>query len=46
NMDDYAEVNALYAQVFSMHHPARSAVQVAKLPKGALIEIEYIACKE
>lgn len=46
NMDDYAELNALYAQVFSIHHPARSAVQVAKLPKGALVEIEFVASKE
>lgn len=43
NMDDYAEFNALYAQVFLQHRPARSTVQVAKLPKGAKAEIEFIA---
>jgi len=46
NMEDYANFNKLYAQVFSQHRPARSTVQVAKLPKNALVEIEFIAVKE
>jgi 2-iminobutanoate/2-iminopropanoate deaminase len=46
NMNDYADFNALYAQVFSQHRPARSTVQVVKLPKNALVEIEFIAVKE
>lgn len=46
NMNDYADFNALYAQVFSQHRPARSTIQVAKLPKNALVEIEFIAVKE
>jgi 2-iminobutanoate/2-iminopropanoate deaminase len=43
NMDDFAAVNAVYAKYFTKDMPARSAVQVAKLPKGALVEIELIA---
>ncbi len=38
----FDEVNQLYAQAFSAHKPARSTVQVAALPKGALIEIDAI----
>ena len=43
NMDDFAAMNAVYAEFFSEHYPARSAVQVAKLPKDGLVEIEVIA---
>ena len=43
NMDDYAAVNEVYAQYFWRAQPARSAVQVAKLPLGALVEIETVA---
>ena len=43
NMDDYATMNEVYAQYFWRAQPARSAVQVAKLPLGALVEIETIA---
>ena len=43
NMDDFAKVNAVYAEVFTGVPPARSAVQVARLPKDALVEIEAIA---
>lgn len=43
NMADFAKVNAIYGQVFTGHPPARSTVQVAALPAGALIEIEAIA---
>ena len=45
NMDDFATVNEIYAGYFVEPYPARSAVEVAKLPKGALIEIEVIAVK-
>ncbi|HEY5575601.1 MAG TPA: Rid family hydrolase, partial [Clostridiaceae bacterium] len=43
DMNDFAAVNAVYAKYFTKDMPARSAVQVAKLPKGALVEIELIA---
>ena len=43
NMDDFAAMNAVYAEFFSEPYPARSAVQVAKLPKDGLVEIEVIA---
>ena len=43
NMNDFAKMNAVYASFFSGDNPSRSAVEVAKLPKGALIEIEVIA---
>ena len=43
NMNDFAKMNEVYASFFSGDYPSRSAVEVAKLPKGALIEIEAIA---
>ena len=43
NMDDFATVNTIYASYFPNNPPARSTVQVAKLPKDVLIEIEAIA---
>jgi 2-iminobutanoate/2-iminopropanoate deaminase len=43
NMDDFARVNAVYGEVFTGVPPARSTVQVARLPKDALVEIEAIA---
>lgn len=45
NMDDFNTVNGIYAQYFVEPYPARSAIEVAKLPKGALIEVEVIAVK-
>ena len=45
NMDDFNTVDGIYAQYFVEPYPARSAVEVAKLPKGALIEVEVIAVK-
>lgn len=46
NMSDFAAMNAVYAEFFSEgSYPARSAVEVAKLPKGALVEIEAICAK-
>lgn len=43
NLDDFAKMNEIYAEYFSDQAPARSTVQVAKLPKGALVEIEAVA---
>ncbi|THG99280.1 hypothetical protein EW026_g3028 [Hermanssonia centrifuga] len=43
NMDDFVPVNAIYSRFFGDHKPARSAVQVARLPLNALFEIECIA---
>jgi 2-iminobutanoate/2-iminopropanoate deaminase len=43
DMNDFARVNAIYGEFFQENPPARSAVQVAALPKGAAIEIEAIA---
>lgn len=45
DMADFAEMNEVYAQFFSAPFPARSAVAVKTLPKGACIEIECIAVK-
>ena len=45
NMDDFADMNEVYAKYFSMPYPARAAVQVAKLPKDVLVEIEAVAEK-
>lgn len=45
DMADFAEMNEVYAQFFSAPFPARSAVAVKILPKGARIEIECIAVK-
>lgn len=46
NMDEFPVINEIYGSYFSSHQPARSCVEVAKLPKGALIEIEVIALVE
>ena len=43
DMNDFAKMNAVYAQFFTDHPPARSTVQVAALPMGAAVEIEAIA---
>lgn len=43
NMDDFAVINEIYGEYFSDHKPARSCVEVARLPKDALLEIEVIA---
>jgi 2-iminobutanoate/2-iminopropanoate deaminase len=43
DMNDFVSVNEVYATYFSEKMPARSAVQVAKLPKNSLVEIEAIA---
>ena len=43
DMDDFSAVNEVYADFFKDHKPARSCVEVARLPKDARIEIEAIA---
>lgn len=43
NMDDFATINEVYGEYFSVHKPARSCVEVARLPKDVLLEIEVIA---
>jgi 2-iminobutanoate/2-iminopropanoate deaminase len=43
NMDEFSVVNEVYGTYFNEHQPARSCVEVARLPKNALIEIEVIA---
>ncbi|NIR43185.1 MAG: RidA family protein [Gemmatimonadetes bacterium] len=43
DMGDFAAVNEIYGSYFEEPYPARSAVQAAKLPKGALVEIDAIA---
>ncbi|QGQ43927.1 RidA family protein [Metabacillus sediminilitoris] len=43
DMNSFAEFNDVYGQYFSEHKPARSCVEVARLPKDVLVEIEVIA---
>ena len=43
NMSDFAAMNQVYGQYFSSDAPARSTVEVARLPKDALVEIDVIA---
>ena len=45
DINDFAAINAIYAEYFTGEAPARSCVQVAALPKGALFEIEAVAVK-
>ena len=42
DINDFADMNEVYAKHFEAPYPARSAVQVAAIPKGALVEIEVI----
>jgi 2-iminobutanoate/2-iminopropanoate deaminase len=46
DMNDFASMNEIYATFFPNNPPARSAIQVARLPKDAIIEIEAIASIE
>jgi 2-iminobutanoate/2-iminopropanoate deaminase len=46
NIADFAVVNEAYSAAFSAPYPARATVQVAALPKGALVEIEAIAVRQ
>ena len=43
DLEDFAGFNAVYGRYLGEHPPGRSTVQVAKLPKGALVEVECIA---
>jgi len=43
DMNDFAAINAVYAKYFSAPYPARSCVEVARLPKDVLLECEVIA---
>ena len=45
DMGHFAEMNAVYAEYFSSDFPARSAIQVAALPKSGIVEIEAIALR-
>ena len=45
NMDDFGKINEVYAKHFKEPYPARSCVQVARLPKDVAIEIEAVAVK-
>ena len=45
NMDDFAKINEIYADFFVEPFPARSCVEVARLPKDVLLEIEAVAVK-
>ncbi|MEK4848445.1 RidA family protein [Paenibacillus sp. FSL H7-0756] len=46
DMNDFAAVNEVYSTFFTEPYPARSAVEVARLPKDALVEIEAVARKK
>lgn len=46
DLNDFAKVNAIYADYFGPDYPSRSCVQVARLPMDALVEIEAIATVE
>lgn len=43
NMDQFADVNEIYAKHLGEHRPARSTIEISRLPKDVLIEIEAIA---
>ncbi|CAM3772409.1 RidA family protein [Alkalicoccus chagannorensis] len=42
-MDDFALVNDIYASYLQEPYPARSAIEISKMPKGALVEVEVVA---
>ena len=45
NMDDFAKINAVYSEYFKENCPARACVEVARLPKDVLLEMDAIAVK-
>ena len=45
DMNDFAEMNSVYAEYFGSPFPARAAIQIARLPKDAKVEIDAIAVK-
>lgn len=46
DMNDFAKINEVYARYFTKNYPSRSCVEVARLPKDVLVEIEAIAIKQ
>lgn len=44
DLNEFTEMNAVYAEHFQSNFPARSTIQVAALPRGARVEIEAVAC--
>lgn len=46
DMNDFADFNTLYAEFFGETKPARSCVEVARLPKDVLVEVEFIATEK
>lgn len=46
DMNMFGDMNAVYGEFFDKDFPARAAVEVARLPKDALVEIEAVACVE
>ncbi len=46
DMNDFGAVNAVYSDFFGDSKPARSCVEVARLPKDGLVEIEFVAVKQ
>jgi len=46
NMDDFAQVNAIYGSYFEADYPARETVEVSRLPKGVKVEISVIAVRK
>jgi len=45
DLNNFATFNAIYAEYFSEHRPARAVVEVSRLPKDACIEIKCVACQ-
>jgi 2-iminobutanoate/2-iminopropanoate deaminase len=45
NMNDFAAINEVYASYFQKPYPARSCVEVARLPRDVLVEIEVVASR-
>ena len=43
NLDDFNAMNAIYGEYFTLDTPARSTIEVSRIPRGALVEIEAIA---
>lgn len=46
DLRDFGEMNAVYAEAFGGHTPARATIQVAGLPRGASVEIECVAIRD
>lgn len=46
DMNDFAEMNKVYGEYFEVDPPARSCIQVAKLPRNAMVEVEVVAYME